>query len=145
MRYITHIRRLFFALMREPLSFIKAIIKHMPGHLGRLSRRHIYRYFLRAGSDLNISTGVTIKEIAEIISEYFGKEIVWDTTKPSGDALRLMDMTRAKEIMNFKTEISLADGISETMDWYKSNKKIAEDRYNVFTEETFTKGAIARQ
>ena len=37
----------------------------------------------------------TIKEIAEIISEYFGKEIVWDKTKPMGDMKRLMSMERA--------------------------------------------------
>jgi len=66
MKYTTHIRRLFFALMREPLSFIEAIIKHMPGRLGGLSRRHIYRHLLRADSDLNISTGVTIKGFSNI-------------------------------------------------------------------------------
>lgn len=66
MKYKTRIRRLFFTLMSEPLLFFEAIIKHMPGRLGGLFRRHIYRYFLRAGSDLNISTGVTIKGFSNI-------------------------------------------------------------------------------
>jgi len=66
MRITKYIHKLFLALMREPLSFIGAILIHMPGYLGRLSRQHIYRYFLRTGSDLSISTGVTIKGFSNI-------------------------------------------------------------------------------
>ena len=97
--------------------------------------------------NLGSGDGVSIKEIVHQIVKHLddGREVIWDTTKPSGDALRLMDMTRAKEMMNFQTKISLSDGIRETMDWYKSNKKTAEERYNVFTEEVFTKGTIASQ
>ena len=97
--------------------------------------------------NLGSGDGVSIREIVHQIVEHLDdeREIIWDKTKPNGDALRLMDMTRAKELMNFKTKISLSDGISETMDWYKLNKKTAEERYNVFTEEVFTKGTIASQ
>ena len=97
--------------------------------------------------NLGSGDGVSIREIVHQIVKHLGdgREVIWDKTEPSGDALRLMDMTRAKELMNFRTKISLSDGISETMDWYKLNKKTAEERYNVFTEEVFTKGTIASQ
>jgi GDP-L-fucose synthase len=68
--------------------------------------------------NLASGTGVTIKEIAEIISKYFGKEIVWDTTKPMGDMKRLMDTSRA-ESYGFKPEVSLEDGIIRTIKWYE--------------------------
>ena len=62
------------------------------------------------------------------------REVVWDISKPKGDALRLMDMTLAKKLIGFETEISLSDGIKETMDWFQENDKDIDNRYNVFTE-----------
>ena len=68
--------------------------------------------------NLGSGTGVTIKEIAEIIGEYFGKEIKWDTTKPMGDSKRLMNMEKANSY-GFKPQVSLRDGITKTIEWYK--------------------------
>ena len=73
--------------------------------------------------NLGSGTGVTIKEIAEIISEYFGKELVWDTTKPMGDMKRLMSMERANS-HGFYPKTSLKDGIIKTIEWYKENKDV---------------------
>ena len=70
--------------------------------------------------NLGSGTGVTIKEIAEIISDYFGKEIIWDTTKPMGDMKRLMSMEKAKSY-GFYPKTSLKDGIIKTIEWYKDN------------------------
>ena len=67
--------------------------------------------------NLGSGTGVTIKEIAEIISDYFEKEIIWDTTKPMGDMKRLMSMKRANDY-GFKPTTSLDGGIQKTIDWY---------------------------
>jgi GDP-L-fucose synthase len=71
--------------------------------------------------NLGSGIGVTIKEVAEIIAEYFGKEIIWDKSKPSGDAKRLMDVSKA-EAYGFKPKISLKEGIIITINWYKREK-----------------------
>jgi len=94
--------------------------------------------------NLGSGSGVSIKEIVEQIVNHLkdDREIIWDTSKPSGDALRLMDMTRAKKLMNFETEVSLSDGIKMTMDWYMGNIESAKERYNVFTDKETTKGSI---
>ena len=63
-----------------------------------------------------------------------GKQIIWDTDKPSGDRLRIMDTTRAKNYGIF-AETSLEDGIAETLEWYKNNSDLASARYNSFTEK----------
>jgi len=68
--------------------------------------------------NLGSGSGVSIREIAEIISEYFNKEIVWDTTKPMGDAKRLMSTNRAEKY-GFNPRTSLKDGIYKTIKWYK--------------------------
>ena len=71
--------------------------------------------------NLGSGTGVTIKEVAEIISEYFGKELIWDKTKPSGDAKRLMDMSKA-ESYGYRPKTSLKQGIIDTIEWYITKK-----------------------
>jgi len=84
--------------------------------------------------NLGSGMGVTIKEIAEAVAERLGKEIIWDKTKPSGDAKRLMDMTKARSY-GFKTSTDLKEGINQTIDWYVKNRTVAESRYNSFTEK----------
>jgi GDP-L-fucose synthase len=87
--------------------------------------------------NLGSGTGVTIKQIAEIIASNVPKgalNITWDTTKPAGDAKRLMDMTRATNY-GFRPLVSIEDGIKETIAWYAKNCDTANNRYNAFTEE----------
>tara|TARA_B100000700_G_C15062474_1_gene866806 strand:- start:9853 stop:10842 length:990 start_codon:yes stop_codon:yes gene_type:complete len=84
--------------------------------------------------NLGSGGGVTIKEVAETISNIVGKEIVWDVSKPMGDAKRIMDMTRAGSY-GFNCEKTLIEGLKETIEWYKSSKNDSNERYNPFTEK----------
>lgn len=90
------------------------------------------------GYPLNIGSGVgnSIKEIVEIILDNLKEkpEVQWDTSKPSGDKKRLMNIDKIKEL-GWKPEISLKEGIKEVMDWYDKNKDIINKRYNVFKED----------
>ena len=81
------------------------------------------------------------RKIVEIIAANLPDptEIIWDTSKPAGDAMRIMDTTRA-ESHDIRTEISLEDGIRETMDWYRENQSVAADRYNAFTDPAHDPG-----
>lgn len=92
------------------------------------------------GQPMNLGSGigVSIREIVEIIvnNMKIKPKVVWDTTKPSGDKKRLMDISRAKAI-GFKPTISIEGGIKEVMDWYQENRDIVNKRYNVFTEKRF--------
>ena len=67
--------------------------------------------------NLGSGSGITIKEIANIIAEYFDREIVWDKDKPMGDSKRLMSMERSNEL-GFEPKIKLKEGILKTIDWY---------------------------
>ena len=71
---------------------------------------------------VNLGSGkeVTIKEISEIIADYFSKEIIWNITKPMGDVKRLMSVERA-EGYGFKPQVSLENGIVRTIKWYEEN------------------------
>jgi GDP-L-fucose synthase len=87
--------------------------------------------------NLGSGTGVTIKQIADIVAANVPNgplKIEWDTTKPAGDAKRLMDMTRANSY-GFTPNISIEDGIKETINWYAANRDTSQSRYNAFTEK----------
>ena len=86
--------------------------------------------------NLGSGQGVSIRQIAEAVVANLATstEIVWDTTKPAGDKIRLMDTTRASS-HGFAPEIFLTEGIAETMEWYAENGDLADKRYNAFTED----------
>ncbi|WP_421781076.1 NAD-dependent epimerase/dehydratase family protein [Kiloniella litopenaei] len=87
--------------------------------------------------NLGSGEGVLIREIAETIADLMPDhcEIVWDTSKPKGDAKRLMDTTRANSL-GITPSISLRDGIQETIEWFQENQKISGQRYNAFVDNT---------
>lgn len=87
--------------------------------------------------NLGSGTGVTIKQIAEIVAANVPNgpvDLVWDITKPKGDAKRLMDMTRANSY-GFQPATSIEDGIKQTIQWYTQNRDSMNNRYNAFTEK----------
>ncbi len=76
-------------------------------------------------SPINLGSGTrrTIKELVDIIISNVEKkpEIIWDTSKPEGDKIRVLNVKRAASL-GFRSEISLEEGIKETIDWYIGNK-----------------------
>ena len=66
---------------------------------------------------------LTIKELVETVVDIYGKTLLveWDSTKPNGDPIRLMDTTRANKY-GFSPTINLRDGIKEVMNYY--NEKL---------------------
>lgn len=83
--------------------------------------------------NLGSGDGVSIKQVAETIRDCFDEAvgIAWDTSKPKGDARRLMDTTRA-ESYGFKCSTSIQDGVKETMDWFLENRELYKTRNNYF-------------
>lgn len=89
---------------------------------------------IREPVNIGCATGVTIKNIAEILVEIVpGLKINWDTTKPSGDKIRVMDMSKLIRY-GYKTNVTLEAGIKQTFDWYMKNQETFKYRYNAFTE-----------
>jgi len=88
---------------------------------------------------VNLGSGasVSVRNIAEIIAENIPSlKLEWDITKPSGDVKRLMDTTRAESI-GIKPEISLREGISETIKWFIEHRMVLDKRYNAFMDKAY--------
>jgi len=90
--------------------------------------------------NLGSGNGVSIKEIATSIASKMSDncEIVWDTSKPSGDRKRIMSTERAKSI-GITPNTILDEGIGRTIEWYKKHKSKDLQRYNAFTDKVYTK------
>ena len=104
-------------------------------HARDVARGMLYCVEKEITEPINLGSGeaYTIKSIAEIIAELTNTKIKWDTTKPSGDSKRLLDMTRAK-LYGFESEMTLRDGIEDVLNWYMENKEFTKSRYNTFEE-----------
>ena len=77
--------------------------------------------------NLGSGVGVSIREVVETILEFTNSKIkiVWDNDLPTGDKKRILDISRAKEKINFMPKHSLSQGIKKTIDWYSKNIDLA--------------------
>lgn len=75
---------------------------------------------------VNVGSGtdVTIKELAETVSELVGYtgETRWDATKPDGTPKKLLDVTRLSEL-GWTSKIGLREGIESTVGWYCAHRE----------------------
>ena len=83
--------------------------------------------------NIGSGTGVSIRRLVEIIVGNLEKQprVVWDSSKPSGDAMRILDSSRATAL-GFVPKISLEEGVREVMDWYRTKQTHDYKRYDVF-------------
>ncbi len=102
-------------------------------HARDVARGMIFAVKNKITQPLNMGSGdeISIKRIAETIASIAEVPIEWDTTKPKGDPKRLFDMSRAKSL-GFEPQISIEDGIAETIKWYLKNKHFADTGIDVF-------------
>jgi GDP-L-fucose synthase len=77
----------------------------------------------------NLGTGeeISIRDLASLISHATGYdgEIVWDTTKPSGQPRRSLDVSRAERAFGFRAQTTLRDGVEKTVAWYLQTRRPA--------------------
>ena len=83
--------------------------------------------------NLGSGDGLTIRTIAETIAREFDRDIQWLIDKPAGDLKRVFDMSRAKSY-GFTTEVSIEDGIADTIRWFLDNREMIDKRYNAFRD-----------
>ena len=72
--------------------------------------------------NLGVGAEITIRDLVDLIVEQtgYGGEIRWDATKPDGQPRRSLETSRAKEAFGFVAQVSFADGLRETIDWYEN-------------------------
>ncbi|MDD2850944.1 MAG: NAD-dependent epimerase/dehydratase family protein [Desulfuromonadaceae bacterium] len=74
--------------------------------------------FLNLGSGI----GCSVKELLETLHSFLQFNYEFDTTKPSGFPRRVMDISLAREVIDYNPTTSLYDGLKETWEWFLINK-----------------------
>jgi len=74
---------------------------------------------------VNLATGrsIKIKDLVYMILKLSGHEkarIVFDEGRPTGQVERRVSIAKAKEKIGFVAQISLEEGLKETIDWYSA-------------------------
>ncbi len=93
-------------------------------------------YYGTNGSYVNLGSGkgYSIKELIETLAQFLDFNYEFDTSKPSGFPRRVMDISLAKKIINYKPEISLVDGLKLTWDWFQKNSDEYKNKQNYFVD-----------
>ena len=74
--------------------------------------------------NIGYGKGVTIREVAQIILKAVGYEnanVQFDASKPTAIPFRVVDTSKAKKMLGFEPEITLNEGLANTIRWYKNN------------------------
>ena len=84
--------------------------------------------------NLGSGEGITIKNLVEILHQFLDFNYEFDTSKPPGFPRRTMDITRAKEWIDYQPSTSLLDGLKETWEWFQNNQDEYLSKQNYFVE-----------
>ena len=84
---------------------------------------------------VNIATSVpcSIKQALQAMLEaddYTDAKIVFDSSKPTMIPKRLIDTTKAKQLLGFAAKTPLAEGIKKTVDWYRQTRGLVRSMAN---------------
>lgn len=85
------------------------------------------KYAVCDAVNIGYGRGLKIKEIVKIILQASGHKdakIRFDKTKPINIPTRVVDTSKAIRILGFKPNISIEEGIHQTVEWYKKQKGI---------------------
>lgn len=71
---------------------------------------------------INIGSGteISMADLAEQIKDVtaYNGSIHWDTTKPNGQPRRCLDVSRAKNLLEWSSKTALKEGLERTYRWY---------------------------
>jgi len=73
----------------------------------------------------NVGTGVEtrIKDLAALVADATGYrgETVWDSSRPDGQPVRYLDVSRAAESIGFRAEVPLDEGLKRTVESFRDS------------------------
>jgi GDP-L-fucose synthase len=84
--------------------------------------------------NLGAGRGYSVRELVETLHSFLGFNYQFDATKPSGFPRRVMDISLAREMIQYNPTTSLLDGLKETWDWFIANQDEYLKKKNYFKE-----------
>jgi dTDP-L-rhamnose 4-epimerase len=98
---------------------------------------------------VNVGSGdtVTILEIARTLNRILGKSIepqITQTGRKFDIRHNTADITRARAALGFRPKVSLADGMSELVEWARTTPDVATDFFDKALDELQQKGLLVK-
>lgn len=86
------------------------------------------------GSFVNLGSGdgYSIRQLVETLKEFLDFEYEFDISKPAGFPRRVMDISRAREWIDYNPKTSLRYGLEETWKWFQGNQDEYLAKQNYF-------------
>jgi GDP-L-fucose synthase len=82
---------------------------------------------LDTSDPVNLGSGseISIRDLVALIVRHTGfqGEIVYDSSRPDGQPRRCLDVSMAKQLLGFQSQVSLDEGLKRTIAWYAAQKK----------------------
>ena len=93
-------------------------------------------YHGTAGKFVNLGSGkgYTIRQLVETLNKFLDFKYSFDPSKPSGFRKRIMDISLAREMIDYNPSTTLEEGLKITWHWYKVNSSEHLKRKNYFLD-----------
>ncbi len=82
---------------------------------------------LETSQPVNAGSGVEvrIRDLVEMIAKKtgFSGKIHFDASKPDGQPRRCLDVTRAQQLLDWRAQVSLEEGLDRTISWYLGHRQ----------------------
>lgn len=77
--------------------------------------------------NLGTCSEITIRDLITLIARLtnFNGELRWDPTKPDGQRRRCLDVTRARDLLNWRALVGFEEGLRRTIEWWEATKDSA--------------------
>ena len=74
--------------------------------------------------NLGASSEILIRDLVSLVADACGftGRVEWDPSKPDGQPRRAVDAARARELLGWQANTTLADGLRATVAWYRRNR-----------------------
>ena len=78
--------------------------------------------------NLGCGRGISIREVVETVCACMKSfpHIEWCLDKPTGDPVRILSIEKASEVIGFRPNVSLQEGIEKTISWFRKHRELAD-------------------
>ena len=74
--------------------------------------------------NIGLGRGYNVKELLEMIlalDNYRAAKIVFNADRPTMIPLRLVDTSKAEQVLGFKAKVGIEEGLRRTIQWYRAS------------------------
>ena len=91
------------------------------------------------GEFVNIASGkgYSIRDVVGILRSFMNFDYSFDTSKPPGAPMRVMDITKARDMLGFSPTTELSNGLRQTWEWFVKNSEEHKNKLNPFIDERY--------